>query len=175
MSERLPKDFYYLQVAEAVARRSTCVSKHWGAIIVRDDSIISTGYNGAPRGVENCCDRGTCPRLNDPNYTRGTNYGVCTSVHAEMNAIIFAPRERMMHATLYIYGYDVPNRQLVQHPDSCPICKRMIINAGIDQVCFADPDVGIPFTLRSLPYNARFVNVEDWVEDCECLKNTSGY
>jgi len=174
MTDRLPKDFYYLQVAEAVARRSTCMRKHWGAIIVKDDSIISTGYNGAPRGTPNCCDTGYCPRMEN-NVPRGTSYATCTSVHAEANAIIFAPREEMLHSTLYIYGYDVVNREIVKRPDSCCMCKRMIINAGIDQVCLADPDVGIPFTLRHLPYNARFVNVSDWIEHPDCLRDNSGY
>lgn len=160
MSNRLPKDFYYLRVAEAVSCRSTCLSKQWGAVIVRDDSIVSTGYNGAPRGTVNCSDQGACPRLS-AGVQRGTNYNMCVAVHAEANAIISAPRDRMLHATLYLYGYDMVHQMLVQHPDSCPMCKRLIINSGIEVVCVAEPEDRI--TDDDMGYRARRIFVSEWI------------
>lgn len=159
---RMSKDFYYLSIAEAVSKRSTCITKQYGAIIVSDDRIVSTGYNGAPRGCDNCCDSGECIRL-QRKEKRGTNYADgCVSVHGEQNAILSAPFSLMHHATLYLYGYDMLRRAIVKNPDCCAICKRLIINSGIETVIIADPDVGIPSADLSCPYRAKIIKVEDW-------------
>lgn len=171
MNNRIGKNFYYLSVAETVSKRSTCMSKQYGAIIVKDDEIISTGYNGAPRGRENCCDRGICFRL-EHGIPRGTRYEACRSLHAEMNAIISAARAEMMHSTMYIYGYDVTEGKTVKDTNCCAMCRRMIINAGIEQVVFADPDVGMP--CPGVNYRAKTVNVEDWIINDESLEFTDG-
>lgn len=326
-SKRVSKELYYLGVAEAVSKRSTCLNKQWGAVIVKDDEIISTGYNGAPRGLPNCCDIGECYRVKN-NIQRGTRYetclaagthvmisngrkvtianlerhqekyryvvysknpttgvinqvpmfafmngeamdfievvletgyrfkctpdhkfmmedgsfkcayelqkldklagmiwqydpykpncewvrehvvtvsdiqhihlkdrsepvydlrveehenfaldvGVngahigifvhnCSSLHAEQNAIISASRSDMRHGTMYIYGYDVTNDMLVENPNSCILCKRMIINAGIDEVIFADVDGIGRLSHPEKKYGFRLVKVSDWIKD----------
>ena len=132
--ERLPKPFYYLEVAKQVASRSTCLSKQYGAVIVKDDRIISTGYNGAPRGRINCCDRGICIR-DEWNIPRGIGYAdVCRASHAEMNAIISASRQEMLGSILYLVGKEATTGEYVENPAPCSICKRLIINAGIERV-----------------------------------------
>jgi len=162
MSNRLSKPLYYLSIAQSVASRSTCINKKWGAVIVKGDEIISTGYNGAPRGRKNCIDIGSCYRLVN-NIPRGTQYESCRSLHSEANAIISAARKDMINGTMYLYGWDVVNQCLVEHADSCMMCKRMIINAGIIEVVVADvngiakdPEVG---------YGYRIIKVSDWVKD----------
>lgn len=122
------KDEYYLKIALTVSKRSTCLRRQYGAIIVKNDEIISTGYNGAPRGKKNCCDIGTCPRK---DLEHGTNYEICKSVHAEMNAIISAARKDMIGSTLYLAGTE--NGKVI-HAEPCSICKRLIKNAGIEKV-----------------------------------------
>lgn len=124
---------YYLDIARAVSRRSTCLRRQYGAVIVNNDEIIATGYNGAPRGCENCCDIGVCNRLS--NEHNDGNYGDCRSVHAEMNAIISARRSEMIGATLYLAGFE-NGRAIAAEP--CPICARLIINAGIKEVIVDD-------------------------------------
>lgn len=135
-NKRINKDQYYLNIAREVSKRSTCLKRHYGAVIVNNDEIISTGYNGAPRGDENCCDRGSCPRIS-VEHNSG-NYSNCCAVHAEMNAIISASRKDMIGSTLYLYGEDVPNKinkndNIVEiiNPKPCPICEKLIKNAGI--------------------------------------------
>ena len=120
---------YYLGIAAAVSRRSTCLRRQYGAVIVNNDEIIATGYNGAPRGCENCCDIGKCNR--EGHEHNDGNYGNCRSVHAEMNAIISASRREMIGSTLYLAGFE--NRQAIA-AEPCPICARLIINAGIAKV-----------------------------------------
>lgn len=128
---RINKTDYYLSIAEQAAKRSTCLRRQYGAVIVKNDEIISTGYNGAPRGVENCCDKGECWReAND--IPHGTQYEACVAVHAEQNAIISASRQEMLGATLYLAGFE--NGEKIDYPKPCVICKRMIMNAGIDKV-----------------------------------------
>jgi dCMP deaminase len=122
---RPSKDAYYLGIAEAVAQRSTCLRKRYGSVIVKDDEIIATGYNGAPRGEQNCCDIGECARK---NYAHGEGYSVCPAVHAEQNAIISASRREMIGATLYLACLDTLS------PKPCEICRRMIKNSGISKV-----------------------------------------
>ncbi len=122
-------DEYYLEIARAVSRRSTCLRRQYGAVIVNNDEIIATGYNGAPRGCENCCDIGKCNR--EGHEHNDGNYGDCRSVHAEMNAIISASRAEMIGSTLYLAGFE--NGQAIA-ATPCPICQRLIINAGIAKV-----------------------------------------
>lgn len=124
---------YYLTIAEAVSRRSTCLRRRYGAIIVKDDVIISTGYNGACRGYTNCCDIGICERerLKVPS---GERYELCKSVHAEANAIIAADRDKMKGSTIYIAGTNVDGSKANGKP--CMMCERMIINAGISEVVY---------------------------------------
>lgn len=174
MEKRLPEHFYYLGVAESVSKRSTCLNKHYGAVIVSNHEIIATGYNGAPRGQVNCCDRGICYRI-EHNIPRGTRYETCRSVHAEQNAIISAARADMLHSTMYIYGYDCVTDKVVKDVNSCTMCKRMIINAGIDMVVFADPDIGIG--CDGVPYHAKIIKVEDWIIHDDSLNDpgSAGY
>lgn len=130
--ERPSKDEYYMEIAKAVSMRSTCLRRRYGAVIVKDDEIISTGYNGAPRGEQNCSDAGVCYRMQN-NVPHGERYEACKSVHAEMNAIISARRSDMIGATLYLYGYDVvEDKEIKAIP--CDICARLIKNAGIARV-----------------------------------------
>ena len=130
------KDLYYISIAEAVAARSTCLKRKYGAVIVNNDEIIATGYNGSPRGETNCCDVGYCKRMNVPHNSG--NYGDCHSVHAEQNAIISASRREMIGATLYLAGFEDGKRI---HAEPCPICSRLIKNAGIvDVICLIVKD-----------------------------------
>ena len=142
---RPSKDEYYLNIALAVSKRGTCLKRHYGCVIVKDDVIVATGYNGSPRGEENCCDRGSCKRADAARYT---GYENCDSVHAEQNAIIAASHQQLRDATLYLacesYGLDVEEsgrrsedvRGYVEdmNPVPCPICRRMIKNSGISRV-----------------------------------------
>lgn len=137
MTERPSKAAYYLQLAADAAKRSTCMKRHYGAIIVKDDRIVSTGYNGAPRGRANCDLLGTCPRMAVPN---NTDYSTCRSVHAEANAIIHANYNDMIGSTLYLAGWDCKTDKPVTETSPCPMCKRMIINAQIKDVVVRDGD-----------------------------------
>ena len=135
--ERRDKTNYYLDIAETVLERGTCLRRNFGAIIVKNDQIISTGYVGAPRGRENCSDLGYCTR-EKLKIPRGQRYELCRSVHAEQNAIIAASRNDMIGATLYLVGRDVNTGELVPNASACSMCKRMIINAGIETVVVRD-------------------------------------
>lgn len=129
---RPSKDVYYMGIAKAVAQRGTCLRRCYGAVIVNNDQIISTGYCGAPRGVQNCIDIKKCKR-EELKIPSGERYELCMSVHAEMNAIIHATRERMIGSILYVYGQDTKsNKPVAAKP--CMLCKKMIINAGISKV-----------------------------------------
>ena len=127
---RISKNDYYLGIALAVAKRSTCLRRQYGAVIVKNDEIIATGYNGAPRGEQNCCDTNYCWREAN-NVPHGEKYEACKSVHAEQNAIISASRKDMIGATLYLAGIE---NDIVIKASPCDICRRMIINAGIERV-----------------------------------------
>jgi len=127
---RPSKDAYYFAIAKTVSIRSTCIRRQYGAVIVKDDEVIATGYNGSPRGEVNCCDVGRCFRI-DNNVPRGTNYETCKSIHAEQNAIISASRKDMFGGIMYIYCFDVALGQPVT-PEPCPICQRLIKNAGLE-------------------------------------------
>jgi dCMP deaminase len=130
---RPTKDEYYLNIATQVAERGTCLRRKFGAVIVKDDQIISTGYVGAPRGTLNCCDIGQCPR-ETAHIPPGERYELCRSVHAETNAIINAERLNMLGATLYLACLDVKTGKFVAHTRPCRMCTRQIINAGIEKV-----------------------------------------
>ena len=136
--ERLSKTEYYLTIAEAVALRSTCLRRQYGAVIVKDDVIVSTGYNGSARGEINCIDTGECWReVHD--IPHGEQYEKCRAVHAEMNAVINASRGDMKDATLYLGGWE-NGAQMHEHVEPCLMCKRVIRNAGISAVIVRDPD-----------------------------------
>ena len=158
---RVDKENYYLDIAETVLERSTCLRLKYGAIIVRNDEIISTGYNGAPRGRKNCSDAGFCMRekLNIPH---GQRYELCRSVHAEANAIISAARSEMLGATLYMACRDARTDWLTPDTSSCPMCRRLIINAGIARVVIRDTK-----TLY------RVVDVNDWIEQDDSMPQTT--
>ena len=143
---RIDKDKYYCHIAEAVSMRSTCLRRHYGAIIVCNDEIVATGYNGAPRGEENCDDIGTCYRMIH-NIPKGEQYEMCKAVHAEQNAIISAARRDMIGGTIYIVGKEMDGSYA--NPAPCKICRRMIINAGISR-CIGLVD-GIPCEIDLRP------------------------
>lgn len=132
--KRISKDEYYLNIALMVSKRSTCLKRHYGAIIVNNDEIIATGFNGSPRGQENCCDLGICKRLNKPHNSG--DYSDCHSVHAEQNAMLSASRREMIGATLYLACEEFIDGEWkeVKDVEPCPICARMIMNAGIYKV-----------------------------------------
>jgi len=133
--ERKDKENYYLDIAETVMLRSTCSRRKYGAIIVKDDEIISTGYNGAPRGRKNCLDREVCMR-DELGIPSGERYELCRSVHAEANAIISAARRDMIGATLYLSGIEAKTGELMDDTTPCSMCRRLIINSGIEKtVC----------------------------------------
>ena len=160
---RVSKENYYLDIAQTVSERSTCLRKSYGALIVKNDSIISTGYNGSPRGRKNCSDLGHCTR-NKLNIPRGERYELCRSVHAEANAIIAAPREQMLDATLYMVCVNPETGELESGTCSCMMCKRMIINAGISKV-----------VVRDTPDQFRVIDVSEWIENDDSLSGVFGY
>ena len=131
--KRIDKENYYLDIAETVLERSTCLRRCYGAIIVKNDEIVATGYNGAPRGRRNCMDLGYCTR-EAMQVPSGERYELCRSVHAEMNAIISAARRDTLGATLYLAGREAKSGELLHDATSCSMCRRVIINAGIDRV-----------------------------------------
>ena len=155
--ERVSKINYYLDIAQTVAKRGTCLRRKFGAIIVQNDSIVSTGYAGAPRGRKNCCDLGTCMR-EELKIPRGERYELCRSVHAEANAIIAAPRETMIGSDLYLACIDPRTGEVVPGTCCCQMCKRMVINAGIARVY-----------VRESAEEYSVYNVEDWVTNDDSL------
>lgn len=161
--ERRDKVNYYLDIAQTVAERGTCLRRNYGAIIVKNDEIISTGYVGAPRGRKNCSDLGFCIRQ-EMNIPRGERYEMCRSVHAEANAIISASRNELIDSTLYLVGLEASTGELVANSCCCAMCKRMVINAGIKNV-----------VIRDTRDEYRIVDVNDWVLDDESLSGKFGY
>lgn len=131
-TKRVSKIDTYLNCAEVFAHRSTCIKRKYGAVIVKDDVVISTGYNGAPRGFENCCDIGSCPRM-DRNMHQGEGYGICRAIHAEENALLNCSRQQTMGADLYLVGVN-PKDNSIHEAKPCPLCARAIIQAGINNV-----------------------------------------
>ncbi len=154
---RTDKINYYLDIAETVLERGTCLRRNFGAIIVKNDEIVSTGYVGAPRQRQNCSDMGFCLR-EKLNVPRGTRYELCRSVHAEANAIISASRNEMIGATLYLCGKEKTTGEIVENAMPCSMCKRMIINAGINDVYIRDDKE-----------NYRHYMVSEWIENDDSL------
>ena len=157
MDARTSKENYYLNIADAVLDRSTCLRRKYGAIIVRNDEIISTGYNGAPRGRANCSDLGYCSR-EAMNVPRGERYELCRSVHAEANAIISAARRDTVGSTLYLVGRDARTGELLSDATSCFMCRRLVINAGIETV-----------VIRKTETEFEVVPVEDWIKEDDVI------
>lgn len=160
---RRDKINYYLDIAETVIERGTCLRRNFGAVIVKDDEIVSTGYVGAPRGRANCCDLGYCKR-EKLNIPRGERYELCRSVHAEQNAIISASRKQMINSTLYLVGKTVETNEYVEKAMPCALCKRMIINAGIKNII-----------IRDNKEEYRIVEVDDFIKNDESLQDIQGY
>jgi dCMP deaminase len=161
--DRRDKINYYLDIAETVLTRGTCIRRRFGAIIVKNDQIISTGYAGAPRGRKNCSDLGYCTR-EKLGVPRGERYELCRSVHAEANAIISAPRSEMIGATLYLAGRECSTGEYVENACCCSMCKRMVINAGIEKVI-----------ARNTKDEFTEFLVQDWIDNDESLDGTKGY
>ena len=155
--DRISKENYYLDIAQTVLERATCLRRVYGAIIVKNDEIISTGYNGAPRGRANCSDLGYCSR-EAMNIPRGQRYELCRSVHAEANAIISAERERMIGSSLYLSGREMKTGEYIKNSCCCSMCKRMVINAGIERVI-----------VRENAEEFSIYNVEDWITNDDSL------
>lgn len=159
MTKRVDKHNYYLDMAQTVLERATCLRRKYGAVIVKNDEVIATGYNGAPRGRENCTDLDFCAR-EKLNIKQGQNYELCRSVHAEQNAIISAARRDTKGATMYMVGIDAKTGEVLDHIDSCIMCKRVVINAGIERVIVKD---------KSSEEGYKIYDVNDWVKFDEVL------
>ncbi len=155
--ERISKENYYLDIAETVLERATCLRRVYGAIIVKNDEIISTGYNGAPRGRANCVDLGYCSR-EAMNVPRGERYELCRSVHAEANAIISASRRDMVGGTIYLVGRNAATGELLPDATSCLMCRRMVINAGLERV-----------VIRRTKTEFEVVPVETWIAEDDLM------
>ena len=161
--KRIDKENYYLDIAETVLERSTCLRRCYGAIIVKNDEIIATGYNGAPRGRKNCVDLNYCTR-EAMNIPSGQRYELCRSVHAEANCIISAARKETLDSTLYMACRNPATGDLIPGSTSCSMCRRQIINAGIRRV-----------VIRDTPTDYRIVDVEkEWVEEDDSLPTLEG-
>ena len=155
--ERISKENYYLDIAETVLERATCLRRIYGAIIVKNDEIISTGYNGAPRGRANCVDMGYCSR-EAMKVPRGERYELCRSVHAEANAIISASRRDMVGGTIYLVGRNAAIGELLNDATSCLMCRRMVINAGLERV-----------VIRRTETEFEVVPVETWIAEDDLM------
>lgn len=161
--ERRDKNNYYLDMAQVALERGTCLRRNFGAVIVSQDTIVATGYTGAPRGRRNCIDMNRCIR-EEKKIPRGTQYEFCRSVHAEANAIIAASREEMLGATLYLVGRDMKTGEIMPDANSCTMCKRLIINSGLARI-----------VIRRDQNTYEIVNVSDWVAHDDLLSGESGY
>ncbi len=161
--ERVNKTNYYLDIAQTVLERSTCIRRKYGAIIVKNDIIVSTGYNGAPRGRVNCSDLGYCLR-DKLGIPRGERYEMCRSIHAEANAIISASHSDMLNSVLYLAGVDAKTGDIIADSCSCQMCKRMIINAGISKVI-----------VRNTKAEYTEYDVKDWILNDDSLSGKFGY
>ena len=159
---RISKENYYLDIAQTVLERATCLRRVYGAIIVKNDEIISTGYNGAPRGRKNCVDMGYCTR-EAMQVPRGERYELCRSVHAEANAIISASRRDMVGGTIYLVGRNAQTGELLSDATSCAMCRRMIINAGLSRV-----------VIRKNPTEFDVVDVQEWIDGDDTIAPEMG-
>lgn len=160
---RRDKINYYLDIAQTVAERGTCLRRNFGAIIVKNDEIIATGYTGAPRGRKNCSDLQFCMR-EKLSIPRGQRYELCRSVHAEANAIISTSRDKLLDSTLYLACLDAKEHTLVPNTSSCSMCKRLVINAGIKEVIVRDDTE-----------HYRIISVQDWIDNDDSLSGELGY
>ena len=154
--QRKDKINYYLDIAEAVLERGTCIRRKFGA-------IISTGYVGDPRGRKNCSDLGVC-RREQLNVKKGERYELCRSVHAEANAIISAERTDMIGSVIYLACHDARTNELYGDVEPCSMCKRLIINAGIEKVI-----------VRQTKDTYKIIEVSDWIENDDSLGSHEGY
>ncbi len=161
--KRRDKKNYYLDIAETVLERGTCLRRNYGSIIVKKDQIISSGYSGAPRGRKNCSDIGICVR-ESMKIPRGERYELCRSIHSEANAIIHASRAEMINSNLYLVGKEVLTGEYVQNASCCSMCKRLVINAGIKNII-----------IRINKDEFKEINTVNWVENDESLSATNGY
>ena len=155
---RIDKNNYYLDLAEVVLERGTCLRRNYGAIIVLNDEVISTGYTGSPRGRANCIDLNKCLR-EELNIPSGQRYELCRSVHAEQNAIISASRNKMIGSTLYLTGKEYKTNEYVKGASPCELCKRFIINAGIEKVIIRDTKI-----------EYRIINTSDYIKNDDIVK-----
>ena len=155
--ERVDKTNYYLDIAETILERGTCLRNNYGSVIVKNDEIISTGYSGAPRGRKNCLDLGYCIRKQKTDLS-GAGYEMCRSVHSEQNAIISSNRKDMLGSTLYLVGINQRNGEYISDNEPCTLCKRMIINAGIERV-----------VMRDDKEHYRIEEVKDWIENDDTI------
>ena len=155
--ERRDKHNYYLDIAQTILERGTCLRHNVGAVIVKNDVIISTGYNGAPRGRANCTDLGVCRRMS-LGVPRGQRYELCRSVHAEANAIISAARNECIGGTLYLVGEDAKTGEILRDATSCSMCRRLIINAGLSRV-----------VIRETARTFTVVQVQQWIEQDDSI------
>ncbi len=160
--KRRDKINYYLDIAETVLERSTCLSRNFGAIIVKNDQIISTGYNGAPRGRQNCSDTDICSR-DRLNIPKGQRYELCRAVHAEANAIIAASRADLIGSDIYLACHDAKTGMIDGNIEPCMMCKRYIINAGISRVI-----------VRKTKDEYKIIYVSSWIENEETIAE-AGY
>lgn len=160
---RIDKNNYYLDICETVLERGTCIRRNFAAIIVKNDEIIATGYSGAPRGRKNCSDLGYC-RREELQVPRGTRYELCRSVHAEQNAIISARRQDMIGSTMYLVGKEQKTGEYVYNASPCSLCKRFIINSGIERV-----------VIRDTKEDYRVINIQQWIEWDDSLQGDSSY
>ncbi len=155
--KRIDKTNYYLDIAETVASRGTCIRNNYGSVIVKNDEVVSTGYTGSPRGRINCTDLQKCMRK-EKNAPSGTGYELCRSVHSEQNAIISAPREKMIDSTLYLVGINKRNGEYVTDNKPCTLCTRLIINAGIKSV-----------VMRDTRTDYRVVSIDEYINNDDTL------
>ena len=162
---RIDKINYYLDIAEATLKRGTCIRRNFGAVIVKNDEIISTGYSGAPRGRENCIDLGYCTKKKIYPYLRHGGYDACRSVHAEQNAIISAARKDMLGSTMYLVGKRVDTGAYEEGASSCQMCRKLIINAGIEKVVIREQE----------PFKYHIVDVKDWINQDDLLEGKITY
>ena len=155
---RKDKANYYLDIADAVRSRSPPPRRPAGAILGANDEIISTGYNGAPRGRKNCDELGRCTRQ-ELQIPSGQRYELCRAVHAEENAIISAARKEMLGSTLFLVGRDAQSGELLSSATPCTLCRRTIINAGIKNVICRISETEFTDT-----------PVSDWIENDDTLQ-----
>ncbi|MFP4662713.1 MAG: deoxycytidylate deaminase [Halanaerobiales bacterium] len=161
--DRIDKKNYYLDIAESVLERSTCLRRKYGAVIVNNDEIISTGYNGSPRGCTNCNEKGSCIR-EELKVPRGTKYELCSSVHAEQNALLSASRKDTLGADLYLAGKSTVDDTLIDNSEPCSLCKKLIINSGIEKIY-----------IRNSIKEYTVIKVQEWIENEENILGIQGY